>query len=141
MASLPAEPQGKPKNTAVGSLSLLQWIFPAQKLNWGLLHCRRIFYHLSYQVIPNRKKVAHKISAALYFKQNVVFVCIFTLWIPKLAKEVWKRVKSSIGKRNNIRLILIFCCDGVTSFVDGKSNRHNISSLQEGFTLLSKICS
>ena len=26
--SLPAEPQGKPKNTAVGRLSLLQWIFP-----------------------------------------------------------------------------------------------------------------
>ena len=25
--SLPAEPQGKPKNTGVGSLSLLQWIF------------------------------------------------------------------------------------------------------------------
>ena len=27
---LPAEPQGKPKNTGVGSLSLLQWIFPTQ---------------------------------------------------------------------------------------------------------------
>ena len=26
--SLPAEPQGKPKNTGVGRLSLLQWIFP-----------------------------------------------------------------------------------------------------------------
>ena len=26
--SLPAEPQGKPKNTGVGSLSLLQQIFP-----------------------------------------------------------------------------------------------------------------
>ena len=31
--SLPAEPQGKPKNTGVGSLSLLQQIFPTQKLN------------------------------------------------------------------------------------------------------------
>ena len=38
--SLPAEPQGKPKNTEVGSLSLLQWIFPTQESNWGLLHCR-----------------------------------------------------------------------------------------------------
>ena len=27
---LPAEPQGKPKNTEVGSLSLLQQIFPTQ---------------------------------------------------------------------------------------------------------------
>ena len=47
--SLPAEPQGKPKNTGVGSLSLLQWIFLTQKWNWGLLHCRQIHYQLSYQ--------------------------------------------------------------------------------------------
>ena len=47
--SLPAEPQGKPKNINVGGLSLLQWIFPTQELNWGLLHCRRILYQLSYQ--------------------------------------------------------------------------------------------
>ena len=47
--SLPAEPQGKPKNTGVGSLSLLQWIFPTQEMNWGLLHCRWILYQLNYQ--------------------------------------------------------------------------------------------
>ena len=29
--SLPAEPPGKPKNTGVGSLSLLQWIFSTQE--------------------------------------------------------------------------------------------------------------
>ena len=50
--SLPAEPQGKPKNTAVGSLCLLQWIFPTQESNWGLLHCRWILYQLSYQGSP-----------------------------------------------------------------------------------------
>ena len=38
--SLPSESPGKPKNTAVGSLSLLQGIFLTQELNWGLLHCR-----------------------------------------------------------------------------------------------------
>ena len=38
--SLPAEPQGKPKNSGVGSLSLLQRIFPIQESNRGLLHCR-----------------------------------------------------------------------------------------------------
>ena len=37
------------QNTGVGSLSLLQWIFPTQELNQGLLHCRQILYHLSYQ--------------------------------------------------------------------------------------------
>ena len=50
--SLPAEPPGKPKNTGVGSLFLLQWIFPTQESNRGLLHCRRILYQLSYQGSP-----------------------------------------------------------------------------------------
>ena len=50
--SLPAEPQGKPKNTGVGSLSLLQRIFPTQELNWGLLHCRQTLYQLNYQGSP-----------------------------------------------------------------------------------------
>ena len=50
--SLPAEPQSKPKNTGVGSLSLLQRIFPTQESNWGLLHCRWILYQLSYQGSP-----------------------------------------------------------------------------------------
>ena len=36
----------KPKNTGVGSLFLLQGIFPTQLLNQGLLHCRRILYQL-----------------------------------------------------------------------------------------------
>ena len=45
---LSAEPQGKPKNTGVGSLSLLQWIFLTQELDWGLLHCRWILYQMSY---------------------------------------------------------------------------------------------
>ena len=52
MDSLPAEPPGKPKNTGVGSLSLLQWIFPTQESNWGILHCRLILYQLSCQGIP-----------------------------------------------------------------------------------------
>ena len=45
--SLPAEPQGKAKNTGVGSIFLLQQIFLTQELNWGLLHCRWILYQLS----------------------------------------------------------------------------------------------
>ena len=35
--------------TGVGSLSLLQGIFPIQELNQSLLHCRWILYQLSYQ--------------------------------------------------------------------------------------------
>ena len=50
--SLPAEPPGKSKNTGVGSLPRLQWIFPTQASNWCLLHCRQIIYKLSYQGSP-----------------------------------------------------------------------------------------
>ena len=46
---LPTEPQGKPKNIGVGSLSLLQRIFLIQESNWSLLHYRQILYKLSYQ--------------------------------------------------------------------------------------------
>ena len=56
--SLPAEPQRKPKNTGVGSLSLLQQIFPTQELNWGFLHCRQILYQLSYQGGPKGQPTA-----------------------------------------------------------------------------------
>ena len=50
--SLPTEPQGKPKNTGVGSLSLLQQIFLTQELNQDLLHCRYILYQLNHQGSP-----------------------------------------------------------------------------------------
>ena len=40
------------QNTGVGSLSLLQGIFPTQESSWALLHCRQILYQLSYQGSP-----------------------------------------------------------------------------------------
>ena len=46
----PWNPPGQ--STGVGSLSLLQWIFPTQELNWGLMHCRQILHQLSYQGRP-----------------------------------------------------------------------------------------
>ena len=76
--SLPAEPQGKPKDTGVGSLSLLQLIFLIQESNQGLLHCRWILYQLSYQGSPviNTKSVqipSHKKQNLT--KQTNVIVC------------------------------------------------------------------
>ena len=56
MKSLPAEPQGKPKNAGVGSLSPLQQIIPTQESNWGLLRCKQILYQLSYQGNPKDTK-------------------------------------------------------------------------------------
>ena len=47
--SVPVKPQGKPKNTGVDSLSLLQGLFLTLELNHGLLHCRQIVNQLSYE--------------------------------------------------------------------------------------------
>ena len=54
--SLPAEPQRKPKNPGMGSLSLLQQIFLIQESNCGLLHCRRNLFQLSYQGSPRNSQ-------------------------------------------------------------------------------------
>ena len=59
--SLPAKPQGKLKNTGVGSLSLLQSIFPTQESNWGLL-------------------------CLLHFQADSLPLC--HLWIPRLKVKV-----------------------------------------------------
>ena len=46
-------PRSSPgQNIGVGSLSLLQGIFPTQGSNPGLLHCRRILYQLSHKGSP-----------------------------------------------------------------------------------------
>ena len=50
--SSPSEPPGKPMNTRVGNLSLLQGIFLTQESNRGLLHHRQILYCLSHQRSP-----------------------------------------------------------------------------------------
>ena len=66
--SLPSEPPGKPKNTGVGSLSLLQGIFLTQESNQGLLNCRRILYQLSCQGNPNKCVI------------NTLYVCPYTIY-------------------------------------------------------------
>ena len=49
----PYSPWNSPgQNTGVGSLSLLQGIFPTQGLNLGLPHCRGILYQLSHKGSP-----------------------------------------------------------------------------------------
>ena len=40
------------QNTGVGSLSLFQGIFPTQRSNPGLLHCRWILYRVSHEGSP-----------------------------------------------------------------------------------------
>ena len=46
----PKSPWNSPgQNTGVGSLSLLQGIFPTQGSNPGLPHCRQILYQLNHK--------------------------------------------------------------------------------------------
>ena len=40
------------QNTGVGSLSLLQQIFPTQESNQGLPHCKQFLFQLSFQGSP-----------------------------------------------------------------------------------------
>ena len=71
--TLPSESQRKPKNTGMGSLSLLQGMFLTQELNRGLLHCRWILYQLSYDIcvfFPN-----------FFLLPGInIFVLIFGFW-------------------------------------------------------------
>ena len=75
--SLLAETQGKPKNIGVGSLSLLQWIFPTQQWNMGLLHCRRILHQLSYQ----RSPLGQQAHMCLLFSPLSLFFRIYHLML------------------------------------------------------------
>ena len=48
------------KNSGVGNHSLLQGIFQTQGSNLGLLHYRKILYHLSHQGSPERPRLEVK---------------------------------------------------------------------------------
>ena len=50
------------QNSGVGSISLLQAIFPTQGSNPGIPHCRRILYQLSHQGSPGKIKEAYEIT-------------------------------------------------------------------------------
>ena len=51
------------QNTGVGSLCLLQGIFPIQGSNAGLSHCRQILYQLSHKGSPTYIKEQHKFES------------------------------------------------------------------------------
>ena len=76
--SLPAEPPGKPKNTGMGSLSLLQGIFPIQGLNGVLCIRGRLFTswatreeHSCHKTEPWRQKPRKLLGNAVFFAVSV----------------------------------------------------------------------
>jgi len=56
------------QNTAVGSLSLLQGIFPTQGSNPGLLYCRRV-YQLSHKGSPREVILEFRDKRELHRKE------------------------------------------------------------------------
>ena len=71
------------KNTAVGSHSLLQRIFPTQGLKSGLLHCRCILYHLSHSDKLRRRK-----------SQPVQYCCLEN----PMDRETWWAIVHGVAK-------------------------------------------
>ena len=83
------------QNTEMGSLSLLQGIFPTQESNWGFLHRRRILYQLSYHILyslwkkqcillsnfyPRSKADTFKYSFLVYFFSFFFFNLCILYW-------------------------------------------------------------
>ena len=78
------------QNTRVGSLSLLQGIFPTQPWNPGLLHCRLIFQQLSHKGNPRTLEwVAYPFSSTFSQPKN---------WIRWQIKELFWSFLSKIIK-------------------------------------------
>ena len=84
------------QNTGVGSVSLLQGIFPTQGSNPGLLHCRWILYQLSHKGSPRILEwVAHPFSSGSSWLRNwtrVPYIAggFFTKNLcPELSGEPW----------------------------------------------------
>ena len=115
---LPAEPQGKPKNTGVGSLFLLLQIFPTQELNWSLLHCRQNPYQLSYQgfhglsIYYNFQVMHHSLyMLGVYVNKHLLFSAVLFIcsessllkWLP----SYW------ICCRAQLVLFVLFYCSNL----------------------------
>ena len=59
------------QDTGVGSLSLLQGIFPTQGSNLGLMHCRQILYQLNNKGRPRMLEwVAYPFSRGSFWPRN-----------------------------------------------------------------------
>ena len=84
------------QNTGVGSLSLLQGIFPTQGSNLGLPHCRHILYQLSHKGSPRMLEwVAYPFSRGSFWPRNQTGVSctaggFFTNWAIREALGKYK---------------------------------------------------
>ena len=103
--SLPSEPPRKPKNTGVGSLSLLQGNFPIQESNQGLPHCRWILYQVSYLGSPehgHRKGLIFLYFFGVHitpYKHDAHMFAVSSLWQVHSFPSLPQIPKSGSGQR------------------------------------------
>ena len=88
--SLPTEPPGKPMNSGVGNLSVLQLIFLDQQLNPGLSHCR--------QILTNWATWEASVNWLHYnklyiFKHEMCFSQLLRLFSQRHKTDSWERLK------------------------------------------------
>ena len=96
------------QNTGVGTLSLLQGIFPTQGSNAGLPHCRWILYQLSHQgsqryvslpqyVLTNRH--SQMVSIATHHSSNHLFVQQIFLLTKYYVADTGLHVGNTLGNK------------------------------------------
>ena len=79
--SVPAEKPGKPKNTGVGSLSLLQRIFPTQESNRVSCIAGRFFTNWATREACFHCSLSYSvINILLGISQRVAFCCLIDNW-------------------------------------------------------------
>ena len=77
------------KNTRLGCHALLQGIFQNHESNPGLLHSRRILYHLSYQGCPGiLSRVALSLFQGIFLTQELIELSIY-----KNFMHIYRKVK------------------------------------------------
>ena len=91
------------QNTGVGSLSLLQGIFPTQILNPGLLHCRGILYQLRHKgsLIPkkdNVKECSNYCTIALILHANKVMLKVLQARLQSMWTKNFQMYKLDLEK-------------------------------------------
>ena len=117
------------QNTGVGSLSLLQGIFPTQRSNPGLPYCRQILYQLSHKGSPRiLELVAYPFSSGSSWPRNWTKVShiagrFFTNWAvreaqvyPKMYHKCWSQhslvrvniTRWPLRKRLNLRISEVY---------------------------------
>ena len=94
------------QNNGVGSFSLLQGIFPTQKLNWDLLHCRWILYQLNYQGSQSFWNHGWKVGFGVC---SFVYTSNLQDWVTAVGLRVRESLALGSWEDNTLSVVLGFC--------------------------------